>query len=296
MGKPKILILCDVHGWAWQIKSSNLNKYLSDEFDITIECIHGIDYNIDPTKYDLYMTYGYSFVKRMVKAGVPKKKRITGITAHRPRHMLEPRMQECGTVHANSVLLLNYLKSMHDNTYYVPNGVDEQMFHNMVPIEPVRKNIVVGHIAKENPLKGHVEFVKPAIAKAKADHFYHHVNHQNKVPHSEMPFMYQAMDCFIIASIEDGTPNPGLEAAACGRPIISNPIGNMPEFIDDSVNGFLLPERNVDLYVEKINWFRDNRDKMIEMGLNARKTIEEGWTWKIQAENYRTMFRGALNL
>jgi hypothetical protein len=26
------------------------------------------------------------------------------------------------------------------------------------------------------------------------------------------------------------------------------------------------------------------------MGNNARKTVEEGWTWKIQAENYRKMF------
>jgi len=87
-----------------------------------------------------------------------------------------------------------------------------------------------------------------------------------------------------------------LEAAACGRPIISNPIGNMPEFIQDGYNGFLLPDRNVDWYVEKIIWLRDHRDKMIEMGLNARKTIEEGWTWRIMAENYRTMFRGVLKL
>jgi glycosyltransferase involved in cell wall biosynthesis len=34
-----------------------------------------------------------------------------------------------------------------------------------------------------------------------------------------------------------------LEAAACGRPIISNQIGNMPEFIKDGWNGFIVPRK-----------------------------------------------------
>jgi glycosyltransferase involved in cell wall biosynthesis len=49
--------------------------------------------------------------------------------------------------------------------------------------------------------------------------------------------------------------------------------------------------KNVNDYVEKILYLKNNRDKLIEMGNNARKTVEEGWTWKIQAENYRKMFR-----
>jgi hypothetical protein len=38
-------------------------------------------------------------------------------------------------------------------------------------------------------------------------------------------------------------------------------------------------------------YFKKNRDELIRMGQNARKTIEEGWTWKIQSQNYRKMFR-----
>ena len=116
------------------------------------------------------------------------------------------------------------------------------------------------------------------------------VTWKNKIPHSEMYKIYQDMDVFLIASLEDGTPNPGLEAAACGRPIISNRIGNMPELIEDGVNGFLV-ERKIEAYVEKIQWLQNNRDKMIVMGQKAREAIEKQWTWKIQAENYRKMFR-----
>jgi glycosyltransferase involved in cell wall biosynthesis len=43
--------------------------------------------------------------------------------------------------------------------------------------------------------------------------------------------------------------------------------------------------KKTNAYVEKINYFKKNRDELIRMGNNARKSIEEGWTWKIQAEN-----------
>ena len=93
----------------------------------------------------------------------------------------------------------------------------------------------------------------------------------------------------MVASMEDGTPNPALEAAACGRPIISNQIGNMPEFIKDGWNGFLV-ERKIGAYVNKLKYLQENRNELIRMGNNARKTVLEEWTWKKQAENYRNMF------
>ena len=109
-----------------------------------------------------------------------------------------------------------------------------------------------------------------------------------------MVAIYQQADVFIVSSETDGTPCGALEAAACGRPIISNAIGNMPEFIKDGYNGFIVP-REVNAYIEKLKYLKENRDKLIEMGANARKTVEEGWTWKIQSENYRKMFKTILD-
>jgi glycosyltransferase involved in cell wall biosynthesis len=109
-----------------------------------------------------------------------------------------------------------------------------------------------------------------------------------------MPQFYQNIDVFIVASTTDGTPNGALEAAACGRPIISNHIGNMPEFIKDGYNGFLINGLDIGKYVEKIKILESDRKLLIEMGKNARKTVESGWTWKIQAENYRKMFQNII--
>lgn len=293
-GKPKIMLITDVNGWAWSIKSKYIVKYLSDEFDFDIFNFleDGRRTGIDRSSHDLYFTFGYSYIDKI--SHIEKNRRITGVTAHRTKNLIKSKMKLAGHVHANSIMLVNELKSMgFDNVYYLPNGVDENLFYIKNSIPEQRENIIVGHVGKLSPRKGQNQYIKPAIKESNAESFLHLNNYRNRIDHNKMVDVYQKMDVFIVASDEDGTPNPALEAAACGRPIISNRIGNMPEFIKDGYNGFLV-EKDVDAYVDKINWFRDNRDKMIEMGMNARKTIEEDWTWKIQSERYRNMFRDIL--
>lgn len=291
--KPKVLFMADVKNWAWWIKSKYLEKYLSDEYNIDVICVVGpgciSHYNIPANDYDLYFTFGYTYVDYILS--IPRFKRVTGVTAHRARHVIQPQMKKAGNIHANSMMLYNELIEMgFTEAYYLPNGVDADLFRVVEPIQEKRKRIIVGHVGKECPQKGQREYIYPAIKKAGAESITSVVTWQNKIPHNEMYQIYQKMDVFIVASTEDGTPNPALEAASCGRPIISNRIGNMPEFIEDGVNGFLV-NRDVDEYVEKINWLQNNRDKMIKMGQKARETVEKGWSWKIQSENYRNMFK-----
>jgi hypothetical protein len=288
--KPRVLFISDVKGWAWWIKSQYLKKHLSDEFEIDIKCVigNGCGAPINFKKHDLFFTYGYSYIHLLM--GIPKIRRVTGVTAHRPRNVIYSRMKQAGHVHANSMMLLRELHNMgFNNAYYVPNGVDEELFK---PIKPVGQNkqLVVGHVGKECPAKGQREIILPAIKRAGAKSFTNMVTWQNKRPHNEMPLVYQDMDVFLVASVEDGTPNPALEAASCGRPIISNRIGNMPEFIKDGYNGFLV-DRNIERYVDKIKYFQENPEELVRMGNNSRKTVEEEWTWKKMSDNYRYMFR-----
>ena len=111
-----------------------------------------------------------------------------------------------------------------------------------------------------------------------------------------MPDLYKNFDVFICASQEDGTPCPGLEAAASGIPIISNKIGNMPELVETYKTGILLEKRDVDLYVDAIKWCQNNPEKVIKMGENIRRRIEEEWTWKLMAKNYLYMFDNILGI
>lgn len=292
-GLKKILFICDVRGWAWWNKSHYLKHYLHNDFNIDIINVVGPGKSSVPVNgYDLWFTFGYSYIGSLKK--IPKEKKVCGVTAHRRKSIIKPMMNKAANVHANSILLYDELKTMHNSVFYVPNGVDENLFRPIKAIDP-EKPLIVGHIGKKCQQKGQEGIIFPAIAKSGVTSVTNTKDYRNRMPYCQMYKTYQDIDVFIVASDEDGTPNPALEAAACGRPIISNRIGNMPEFIKDGVNGFIVG-KNIDSYVEKLKWCAENKDKLIEMGRQARLTVERHWTWKIQAENYRKMLKRILNV
>ena len=298
--KPRILLISDVSNWAWAKKSAEIQRYLSDEFEISIHHILQEKTGINVNAHDLYFTFGWSYINNI--RGVPLERRISGVTAHKNndffRSHVVPHMKNVKWHHANSMLLKREFEAGGiSDVFYVPNGVNEEIFRVKTEIPVARDTVCVIHVGKRcgqgTDAKGHRRFIEPACAKAGVKYIGHYNNHKNALTSEQMSDLYQQADVFIVASETDGTPCGALEAAACGRPIISNHIGNMPKFIVDGQNGFLV-KREVDKYVEKLLYLKENRDKLIEMGKNARKTVEEGWTWKIQAENYRAMFQKIL--
>jgi hypothetical protein len=134
--------MTDVKGWAWWIKSEYIKKYLSDEFDIDIKPLLAdngamLFHKINQSAYDLYFSYGFSYIDFLKK--VPKKKKICGVTAHRAKSYF-PKMKMAGHHHANSMMLLKELQDMgFKRAYYVPNGVNEDLFK---PIKPLEKKVI----------------------------------------------------------------------------------------------------------------------------------------------------------
>ena len=70
----------------------------------------------------------------------------------------------------------------------------------------------------------------------------------------------------------------------------------MPELIENYKTGILLDKPNVDLYVDAIKWCQNNPEKVVEMGKNIRKKIEQEWTWELMAKNYLFMFDSILQI
>ena len=55
--------------------------------------------------------------------------------------------------------------------------------------------------------------------------------------------LYYKAEFYINASEYEGTPNPALESLACGLPVITTMAGNMPEIIQNGLNGFIVKDR-----------------------------------------------------
>jgi len=74
----------------------------------------------------------------------------------------------------------------------------------------------------------------------------------------------------------EGLPRILLEAAAMGKPIVTTDLPGCKEVVQDGVNGFLIPPKNVNALAEAIEKLLLNKDLRKEMGiLSRKKAIEE---------------------
>jgi glycosyltransferase involved in cell wall biosynthesis len=300
VGKPpRVLVLADVPNWAWARKAAALKRHLAGRIDVTIA------YSTDQTTnavirragHDLYHTFEVCQVG-VIPVGWPM---TTGITAHvvhtweekRPGSVREWADRAIG-FHANSILLKRELEAfLGRDVYYVPNGVDETFFRRSR--RRAKGKLVVGYVARPNVRKG-PEIVEEACKRAGVELRPIVRTWKTALTAEQMRDWYQDIHVLAVSSDMDGTPNPALEAAACECAVVSNRIGNMPEFIRDGVNGHLT-ERTVDGLTDAlVTLARRPIDEVEAMGRAARATVLEDWTWKKRAGAYAEMWERCLGM
>ena len=85
---------------------------------------------------------------------------------------------------------------------------------------------------------------------------------------------FAEQDVFVFPSRGDGWGMVVPEALAAGLPVIStNRVGAAQEFIQDSVNGFIVPANDVEALAGKMNWCLDNRAAIFQMRVAARESL-----------------------
>jgi glycosyltransferase involved in cell wall biosynthesis len=91
--------------------------------------------------------------------------------------------------------------------------------------------------------------------------------------------LYRNATIFAFPSYYEGLPGSLLEAMACQLPIVATEVPGNIELIEHNKNGVLVPSRNVSALSKAIMDLLDDPDKREKFGKNARKTIEEKFTW-----------------
>ena len=80
---------------------------------------------------------------------------------------------------------------------------------------------------------------------------------------------------FILTSDSEGLPMAIIEAMSCGLPVISSNVNDIPDIIQHGVNGFLIDPNNTQDFIKACNKLLDNKTLCMEMGTNARLSIEQ---------------------
>lgn len=84
-----------------------------------------------------------------------------------------------------------------------------------------------------------------------------------------------AADCVVLPSYREGTPRALLEAAACGRPIITTDAAGCRETVIDGHSGYLCVTRSSHDLASKMKTVLDlSEDELARMGRNGRILVE----------------------
>lgn len=110
-----------------------------------------------------------------------------------------------------------------------------------------------------------------------------------RVPNSEIGRVLNKADIYINPTTVDNMPLSLFEAFACGLPAISTNVGGIPDYINNNINGFLIPNNDEDALVEKIEYILSNNKKMNSIINNAYLTFKN-YTWRSLKNSYYGLY------
>lgn len=210
-------------------------------------------------------------------------------------------LSPCAVVTVNSSPLYELLSEHVPNLVYAPNGVDTDFF--VPPERPVYDSdaIRIGWAGKVKAAKNFDVVVAAADVLRQDGFVVELLAHPRDVGRAEldrrgMRDFYHRLDYHLCASWHEGTPNPALEAAACGVPLVSTRVGNMVDLIRHGENGFFV-EPTAESIVATFRSLRPlGVGEYIRLRATTRATVLESWTWDRAAEAYRSAFAQLLDV
>jgi glycosyltransferase involved in cell wall biosynthesis len=105
---------------------------------------------------------------------------------------------------------------------------------------------------------------------------------------------YSIFDVFVLPSRIEGFSVALLEAEASGIPAIAFDVGGNAEIIKNNITGFLLPDLNIDILVEKIIYLYENPQKRKEMGNEARNYIKSNFSNELRIKKLEKLYQGII--
>jgi GT2 family glycosyltransferase/uncharacterized coiled-coil protein SlyX len=295
----------DIPNWAHDLKTQNLARALGNDYDIRKRYETEVTPD-DLNQADLIVVY-FWLQFRAMESLLPwfernRDKLLVGICSHweledeRRTSGLEVLRHWARAVFVNSQLLYReYQPAFRVPVFYTPNGVDTEFYNPALRKEPSSRLRVgwAGSLTNFGPeYKGYYPIVVPAVKALDGAELVTAARENKWRSPDEMREFYRSLDVYVCASRSESTPNPCLEAAACGIPLVTTRVGNMPELVRHGINSLFI-ERNCDDLTEKLRTLRDSQDLRLSLSENLLKDIPP-WDWSLQSQNYRQMFEEML--
>lgn len=305
--RPVVLFVVDAKGWAHERKAQNLCRVLQDRFDGRTALQDEVT-RAQLDEADLVVLFYWRQLQSLERLAPDferlRSKLLLGICSH---NELEGEFRAPGlaalrrlprAVFTHSELLeREYRPLVGGPAWCLPNGVDTTFFSPGPARTRTKGRLRVGWAGSVAnfgaDLRGLPNVIQPAAAAVPGVELVIAAREDAWRTAEQMRDFYRSLDVYVCASRVEGTPNPCLEAAACGVPVVTTAVGNMPELIRDGENGRLLP-RDANAFARAFAELRDEPGLVARMGERIRADVEREWDWAQRADGFAHMFESVL--
>ena len=100
----------------------------------------------------------------------------------------------------------------------------------------------------------------------------------------------KSSDIFLSTSLFEGVSNSIMEALVAGLPVVATNVGDNSYLVKDGKNGYLVPCRDVETIVDKLEYLSGSADKRSEFGKNSIKVVETEFSKMKLLNSYLSLF------
>lgn len=189
---------------------------------------------------------------------------------------------------------------LREDVSIISNGVDGEIFRPVeVDTEPGRV-LFVGHAEDKNKgfryllealraLRDQVSFNLTVVQRPGSTGTEHlvqklglfgRVTFLEDISTEQLVLEYNRAQIVVSPSLFEGFGLPALEAQACGTPVIATTVGALPDIVEDTVSGLIVPPKDVSALSEAIEALLQDPDRCRDMGASGRRHVLERFSWR----------------
>jgi glycosyltransferase involved in cell wall biosynthesis len=295
--RPRICILADFPGWAYDISARQLKRQLAPEFKIAIRYVIKRPH-LAPKDYDLLHVcfWGENYHRPF---GFDRERVIKEVSSHRwesdprygpctPEEFAKWYLADCDTVICTSLRLARTVGQVFPRTFHTPNGFDSSLFRPTQKLSGTR--LVFGWAGNvADPVKGFREIIEPACYGR-----FSLVAAKGNVSHRKMAKFYSEVDAFVVSSLHEGEPLTLIEAMASGCFPVCLDVGIVPELIEHGRNGYVVAERTVEAFRRAFEWCEEHAEIVRAAGLGNAEYMARERNWGSCAQFFTRIYRDTL--
>jgi D-inositol-3-phosphate glycosyltransferase len=117
------------------------------------------------------------------------------------------------------------------------------------------------------------------------------VDFVGSVAHHELPYFYAAADVCVMPSYSESFGLVGLEAQACGCPVVASDVSGLRSVVRDEVTGYLVEGHDPAAYAERIGRLLADGELAQQMGRRGR-LLAQRYSWSRTADRLEELFEG----